>query len=146
MNIVRKIRLNKLGCYEFKDYEKDLFIFINKNILNLKKFTLEEYPSFIFYFNSKNKSVFQHNLNNNSFYINRDIWNVLYDKYNYKDFEIKKNVKEIFMDSYKIKEDIQPCLGECLFIENVHKAYKLKNSNIFSLSYLVNKMNVKKWI
>lgn len=37
MNIIRKIKLRKLGCYQTKDSEKDLFDFIETNLLGLKE-------------------------------------------------------------------------------------------------------------
>jgi len=62
MNIVRKIKLEQLGYYKCKDNkEKELFDYIENNMLNLKKIQLIKYPDHIFYFKG-NKCIFKHNL------------------------------------------------------------------------------------
>lgn len=43
MNILRKIRLNKLKFYTIKIDEKDLFEFVDNNLLNLKIVDAEKF-------------------------------------------------------------------------------------------------------
>lgn len=55
MNIVRKIKLNTLGCYNFKSIkENELFNFIKNNLFNLKIIELSVYyKDTVFYFDKK---------------------------------------------------------------------------------------------
>lgn len=100
-NILRKIRLNKLECYQTKDNEKVLFDFIEDNILNLLKRKLDEYPYAEFYFNL-NKCIFLHNKYSKTVYISVNIWNEFQIKYNFDSDEIESMIKNIINNHYKI--------------------------------------------
>jgi|SRR6478735_6794919 len=94
MSIIRKIKLNSLGYYEFNDSEKELVEFIKNNILNLTEVTSEKYPNTIFYF--KNKELYyEYNLNSKQFSFNKyDIWDNV--------FNFKYNISNIFEKILKI--------------------------------------------
>src|SRR6478609_1380588 len=99
MNIIRKIKINSLGMYEFNDSEKELFKFIKENLLNLKpivKFDGEN-DSRVVYYKEKNL-IFYYYTNgiNNSIYINEKI-------YKYICIENKRDIiKEILKYFYNI--------------------------------------------
>jgi len=57
MNIIRKIKINSLGMYEFNDSEKELVEFIKENMLNLTEVKSNKYTDETFYFKN-NKFVF----------------------------------------------------------------------------------------
>lgn len=103
VNIVRKIRLNKLGCYIIKSNEKDLFEFVKNNLLNLKAVKLDNYLEAIMYFNNDGKLMFKHNLKNSNLYTNDFIFNTLENEYRYKYDDIYDLVEYVLEKVYKIK-------------------------------------------
>lgn len=113
-NIVRKIRLSKLGCYNFKSIkEKELFEFVDKNLLGLKIVKLKGYTyhNFIMYFNNKDIHILQHNLENNYLYVSDElIWSVFKKEFGCNDDEIKHIIKNVMEQMYKIK-NILPKIG-----------------------------------
>jgi|SRR6478735_3814592 len=62
MNIVRKIKLNQLGYYKFKDSENDIIELIKSRILNLKIIKIDEYP-YIHFYTKNNYILFYHDFN-----------------------------------------------------------------------------------
>ena len=108
MNIIRKIKINSLGMYEFNDSEKELCEFIIYNMLNLKQVELKEYPNYIMYFNDKEENIFQHNFKYNNFYVNNElIWSVFETKFDYNYKETSNLIKGIVEQTYKL-QDITP--------------------------------------
>lgn len=108
-NIVRKIRMSKIGCYNIKESEKELFEFIDNNLLNLKiKFMIDWHPNYNLYFNSADENILQHNhMNGNLFVSNKLIWSVFETKFNYSYKEISDLIANIVEYAYKLK-DISP--------------------------------------
>src|SRR6478735_2045338 len=110
MNIIRKIKINSLGMYEFNDSEKELVNFIKENMLNLKQVKLKYYPISNFYFKD-DKYIFQHNFKSNDFYVNDElIWEVFKTKFGYNYQEIYNLIKGIVEQAYKLS-DIIPIKG-----------------------------------
>jgi len=105
MNIIRKIKLNQLGYYEFKDSEKELSEFIKENLLDLKEIKLEhKLNSVIMYFNNKDENIFQYHLNSNNFYFRLDyIGEVFEKKFNYNFQQTTTLIKNIMEQTYKLK-------------------------------------------
>lgn len=56
-NIVRKIKLSKLGCYQIKDDELELFKWIEYNLLNLE---IEQFDNNTTNFHINQKLIFQY--------------------------------------------------------------------------------------
>ena len=103
MNILRKIKINSLGMYEFTKSEKKLLNFIKDNMLNLKQVTLKDHPNYIFYFNDKKELIFELHLINNWFSVNHKIiWKVFRDKLNYNHQETNILIKDIVEQVYKL--------------------------------------------
>jgi len=103
MNIIRKIKLNSLGYYKFKDSkEKKLFKFINDNLLNLYSIN---YHDSIIYLKDDN-IIFEHYLNFNWFEVNPSIWNYLQNIINNE--ETVNLIKFIAKEYYNLNfKDIQ---------------------------------------
>jgi len=129
MNIIRKIKLNSLGMYEFNDSEKELYEFIKDNFLNLKQVILRDYPNYIFYFKD-DKCIFQHTFKSNNFYVRYSfIWKVFEIKFNYNYHEISNLIKDIMKYAYKLNE-IKPKIIGYVNWDKVEQFYKLNTINI----------------
>lgn len=103
-NIVRNIKLSKIGCYQIKDDEKNLYQYIEKNLLNLKIVVLKKYIGWVFYFNSNDKCIFMFYIIDNIIYINIFLLNIFIHIFNYKkEDEIKIIIYNILSNDYKIK-------------------------------------------
>jgi len=108
MNILRKIKINSLGMYEFSESEKELFEFIKENILNLKQVQLEKYPDYLFYFKD-DKCIFQQDLKFYWFGVSyKLLWSVFENKFGYKYNETRDLIKDIVKEAYKIQEEVIP--------------------------------------
>lgn len=104
-NIVRKIKLSKFGSYLIKDNEKELFDFIEHNLMGLKSVELKRYPDYIMFFNNENENVFQYNILLNTLYVNTDlIWKILYRKFQYNADEIDLLISNIVKQAYKLND------------------------------------------
>jgi len=124
MNIIRKIKINSLGMYEFNDSEKELFYFIKENMLNLKQVKLEKYPNYIFYFKD-DKCILEQDLNCDWFGVRYlDIWEIFQYKFNYNYKETKQLIKSIIEQAYKLNGVIL-LAGSFTPILEVELAYKL---------------------
>lgn len=127
MNIVRKIRLSKLDCYQIKESEKELFDFVETSLLRLKCVRLTEYPEYDMYFNSEGKNIFQHDLKNNYLYINYNlIWLKFETDFGYNYDKIKEIVKNVAEQGYKLKNTI-PFEEYPDIFEVVEQSYNLQN-------------------
>lgn len=74
MNIIRKIKLSYLGCYQINDLEKDLFDMIEQNFIGVKSYELFEYPNRYMYFNKNNKFIFSYYPINQEIYVSYKVW------------------------------------------------------------------------
>lgn len=136
INIVRKIRLSKLGCYNFKSVkEKEMFDYVEHNLLGLKLVELEEYSEYVYFFNKEDKCVFRYNPSDKLFLIRYHfVWEVFANKfkYSYQSYQRYQKTKEFFQSIieyvYKIKDveiDVDPLDNKY----NIEQAYKIvKNS------------------
>lgn len=107
MNIIRNIRLSKLGIYQIKESEKDFFDFIQKNLFGLKPVKSDVYSNYIMYFNRKGENIFQHSLNSNYLYISYNlIWQQFEKKFKYNYQEIIDLIKYVVEKIYKLKDVI----------------------------------------
>ena len=120
MNIIRKIKLNQLGYYQFTDDEKKLITFLNENFLNLKKIQFPYYYASIFYF-KEDKCIFQYNL------IDKCVWipnYIEFNFYNCSKFELY-DMKPFL--TYKYDIDIQFIGGHSNFYYEQIEEYYYKN-------------------
>ena len=127
MNIVRKIKLEKLGYYICKDNkEKELFEFIKENLLNLTEVKLEYYKNEIFWF-KKDKCIFNQPLNSDWFYVNdKLILEVFKTKFNYNNQELQHLIKGIIEKTYKIQFVIPVFMMHEDYVTEVEQVYKFK--------------------
>lgn len=105
MNLIRKIKLNKLGCYNFNDSEKILVNFIKEHLLNLRlvKLSADEFIDNLHYFNSDNKCIIDYHTRLNICYINSNlVENVLRSDFGYSYDEIKLILIDICNNFYKL--------------------------------------------
>ena len=131
MNIIRKIKLNSLGYYQFTVEEQELFKFIKRNLLNLKEVQLDKYTNRKFWF-KYNKLIMEYNLNHNRFGVNYNlIWLVLEDKFGYSFLESENLIIDIMKNIYKFHKITRPLFNgesKCCEIEKVYKnEYNKKN-------------------
>lgn len=126
-NIVRKIRLSRLGCYEIKSNERKLFEFIDKNLLGLKTIVLDDHPSFIMYFNNDNKNVFEYKKENGNTMlgVNPLIWEKIKDDFYFTDEGVKILIKNIVENAYNLKH-IKPLKVISYYISEAEKSYTLQ--------------------
>lgn len=109
INIIRKIKLSKLGCYQIKDCEKELFYFIEKNIIGLKIVKNKEYFNCIDLLNNNDKWIFMLDLNNNGYdfnYLHSNyelVWEPFHIKFEYSYMDTHHIIKELIEDAYKFK-------------------------------------------
>lgn len=102
MNIIRKIKLEKLGYYQYiNNEEKELFIFVKENLLNLKKVKLKDYSSKIFYFKDNN-CIFIYDNKINNFNFKYKFWLIFINNFNYTNKETKEILKSIVIYHYKL--------------------------------------------
>src|SRR6478735_3307862 len=104
MNIIRKIKLERLGYYNCKNNkEKELFEFIKEKLLNLKQVILKYYPDYIMYFKD-DKCIFEQNLNSSWVYVNYHLICYIFEtKFNYNHKETKQLIKSIVEQTYKLE-------------------------------------------
>lgn len=103
MNIVRKIILNELGCYQIKESEKKLFKFVKCNLLGLKPVNMSN-SDYIMYANSDNENIFQYNIKSYYLYVNQNlIWSKLESEFGYSYDETKNFIKIVAEQAYKLK-------------------------------------------
>lgn len=108
LNIVRKIRLSKLDCYQIKDDESELFEWIEQNIMGLKNVVLKEYPDYVMFLNKEGRNIFKYDFKNNDFSVRHDlIWSVLKNRFKYDSDQIGILIKNIVQQLYKLN-DIDP--------------------------------------
>jgi|SRR6478735_2154660 len=121
-NLIRKIKLESLGYYEFNDYEKSLAKFIKNNLLNLKEVKLLGFIDNIYYFKD-DKVIFEFNLEYNCLSLKYDLWMVLDKRHNLYKYEIETILRNIFKKYYKISniKDMDYGIPRLHIIE---KAYK----------------------
>jgi len=120
MNIIRKIKLEKLGYYICKNNkEKDLFKFIKENLLNLTEIKLEESPNEIFWFNNT-ELIFNYDIEFEMFGIRENIINYLSNK------EINNLIKDICKSNKEINRAYTQDYSFQLKIEELYKFSKLK--------------------
>ena len=128
MNIVRKIKLEKLGYYTYKDNrEKELFEFIKNNLLNLKEIYLDEYHNEVFWFNKENV-VFIYSLKYLCVDIRHDIWNFIETQLKFTYEETNIILRNIIKENYKINviTIYKLSIKEIILIEN---EYSKKNKD-----------------
>src|SRR6478735_5117708 len=126
MNIIRKIKINSLGMYEFNDSEKELLEFIKENMLNLKIIELKNYPDYIMYFNDKGENIFQQDLKTPWFYVRYNlIWKVFETKFNLNYKETSNLIKGIVEQAYKL-QGVTPFFESKFYDKLVEQAYKLQ--------------------
>jgi|SRR6478735_7616318 len=102
MNIIRNIKLESLGYYQYKDNnEKELFEFIKNNLLTLKKVKLFDEINKIFYFKDDN-CIFIHDSKINNFNLKYKIWLIFVNNFNCTNKETKEIVSNIAKYHYKL--------------------------------------------
>lgn len=128
-NITRKIRLSKIGCYQIKESEKELFNFIENSLMGLKAVELKDYPNFVMYFNNDNKNILQYkrNINRDSWLgvNNLDIWNIFQTQFYYCEKETKQLIKNIVGETYKLK-NVNPVNLITYYTSKVENSYLLQ--------------------
>ena len=103
MNIIRKIKLEKLNYYEFTEAEKVLVKFIRKYFIGLHKYiNIEEFNNYYnndknIYYLKNNKVIFFYN-KNNCLFLSKYIW----DKMLYLNLN-NSFIKDILFSIYKIE-------------------------------------------
>lgn len=123
-NIVRKIRLNKLGCYDFKSVkEEKLSKFIEKKLMKLIIVKLKNYPKYIMFFNRQGKNIFQYDLKYNDLHVSGFVWEVLEIEFEYDFLEIRYLINDVMEKTYKMKET-RPTKYFYLDPNSIEDAYK----------------------
>lgn len=116
--------MSKLGTYVIKTNEKELFDFVDINLLGLKVVKLDEYPYFIMYFNSDDKCIFQYNFKNNYLYVSHIlIWRKLDSTFGYSYDEIKELINIVVKQAYNLK-GVKTILDDWLFTMEIEQVYK----------------------
>lgn len=107
MNIIRKIKLEKLGYYKFTKEEKELSKFIKEYFIGLHKYiNIEEFNDY--YNNDKNIYYLKNNIvificdKNNNIFLNKFIWNKML-LLNLNNIGIVSFTKEILISIYKLE-------------------------------------------
>lgn len=125
LNVVRKIRLSKLECYQIKDKEKQLFNFIENYLFKLKPVKLKEYHNYIMYFDYDNKCIFQYDLNYHHFGINNELFFKFIDnKFSDNYGEIINIIEDIVTKFYNIK-NIKTAISNRVILNEIEKCYRL---------------------
>lgn len=131
MNIIRKIKLNKLDCYQIKDSEKELYEFIKSELFNLRIIEIDEYPHLIYYFNKMNECVFIYNTikddfynynNSNRLWVRFSLWLKFQSIFEYKYEKICKIISHIVEFKYKLLNTIPS--DEYQLINQADEIYK----------------------
>lgn len=127
MNLIRKYK-----CYKsfniVDEKTKEIFDFVDENILNLEKFEWEDakWKNLIFYMNSNGKCILEFYLKHGWLYVSfPDFWHVLEYKYKLNYSEINEYIKYQITKLYKIKVK-ESYKGLTSMIFQVENAYKLK--------------------
>lgn len=103
MNIIRKIKLNSLGCYNFKPEENDLIEFVKDNLLGLK-LMFDKKVNNNYYVNNNDREIIRYCMLYNDLYINYAlIWNKFKTKFKLDDSDIEILMKDIVVKCYNIK-------------------------------------------
>ncbi len=106
MNIVRKIKINKIIPAIFTDKEKEMLVFIEKTFSELETYKLPyNYPNRIFYFKD-DVCVLDLDIWYNKYHllVNEKIWDLIKDENGFDDFTIRKIFR--YMVKKIIKEKI----------------------------------------
>lgn len=101
MKLIRKYKIYK-NFNIIDNQTKDIFDFIESNILNLK---LSDYKirEWRFYINSNDECIFEYSYHTNKIYFQTDFGNILRNKYNLKTEDIENLLKHITKKNFKIK-------------------------------------------
>jgi len=139
MNIIRKIKLEQLGYYKYKDNkEKELFDFIKNNLLNLTEVILESYSTSKFYFKN-DKLIFEMDSNLIILWVNYNlVWKILKNNFEYKEVEVHNLILNITTDIFK-NNIIHIDTMELAFCRNIEYEYKMGLEYCQKIEYEYNK-------
>lgn len=102
MNLIRKYKCYKLTG-KIDDKTKEIFNFVNENLLNLNKFEVGYYKGWIFYMNSNGKCILEYCLNNFDLFVKYyDFWEVLETKFNLNYYDIQDFIYYRVVKVYKL--------------------------------------------
>lgn len=117
INIIRKIKINKLGYYDFNDVENQIFKVIKDNLYDLKKMYLYTYD-YYFYFKNTELIFYYDPIKNN----------------------IRMNSSFIYQLFFNIVEDDK--LSDKIILDVIEYIYKIKTKTIYYICYY-SKDNIK---
>ncbi len=101
MELVRKLKINKLTPVSFTEEEKEILDFVKSRISSL---TVFEYKSSIYYINNDNQWILEQDSEHNMIWVRwEDFWKVLERKYKISDKDISIFLKWIIKDNLKCK-------------------------------------------
>jgi len=96
MNIIRKIKLNQLGYYQFSDLENELLCLIKETFSDLKKVNLPEYKTSTYFYYKYNIFICRYSESLKYFDVNYEIfWSILELKFQICEMDIINILKYI---------------------------------------------------
>lgn len=103
MNLVRKYKIYK--SFNIVDVKiKEIFDFVDENLLNLDKFEINKYKNWLLYMDFNGNCILEYNLTNQHLFVKyQNFCEVLENKYNFIYFNIKEFIKYKVETTYKLK-------------------------------------------
>ncbi len=104
MNLLRKLKINKITSVEFTEKEKEIIGFIKSILDDLIPFKYNNYANSMFYMNSEGKWILEQDDKSNRLWIRYDdFWGVLDKTFSIEYDDIKNLLKYMVEQAFKQK-------------------------------------------
>ncbi len=128
MNLIRKIKINKITEVNFTEKEKEIIDFVNSMLSDLIPFKHDDYPESIFYFKGDKWVLEQDNVYHVLRVRYNIFWSVLEKKYLLLFNEIQYILKYMIEESFKQKVTT-PVVGSNAIVNIIEEEFKIKVFN-----------------